>query len=395
MSESEELTIVDKTEVDMEMEVDHRKPYFFQLDVLKALAIALVVMDHSLTWEVKGAIGSTFWERQAIPIFLIVMGFNMAYSFKYSGATTLGELYSWEYFKSRIVRYVFPFAILYMGSILVGLYTGTLNFDEYTLLGVLPFWGPGNWFIALLFGSIIVFPFVYWLFERQPTLTLILCFLAEIVMQGIMYIWLLYPIDSALEGFLTSAIRINVIFFLPAVGLGLWFSKGYNLFSMRNWFVIPYYIFSFVFMIDYTTDILSSIPNVFGEGITLIQIFFRGDYTLLFYGYAAMIFIGAMTLIPQTPSGKMQRVIQRIGRASYHIFLFQIFYMSILYYSVSIDAVISHNIPNFALLLGWPSELFYIPFYLINVAICIGGGLLWHEAEKRASAKRKSWYQRI
>lgn len=397
MSDPESLTTIEEIDIELEqtIESEHKRPYFYQLDVLKAIAIIFVVMDHSLTWEIKGAMGSLFWERLSIPFFLIVMGFNMAYSFKYSGAKTLRELYSWEYFKGKIIRYVLPFAVLYMGSILVGMFTGLLTFNEYTLLGFLPFWGPGNWFIALLFGSIVVFPFVYWLFEKQPVLTLILCFLSEIVMQAIMFIWLPYPIDSALEGFLTSAIRVNVIFFLPAVGLGLWFSKGYNLRSPRNWFMFLYYPISLLFMIDYTTGILSSIPNAFGEGITWIQDFIRGDYTLLFYGYAALLFMAAMILIPQYPSSMVQRFVQRIGKASYHILLFQIFYMSIIYYNVSIDATIIHEIPNFALNLGWSSEFFYIPFYIANVTICVGGGLLWAEAEKRAAAKGKPWYQHL
>ncbi|MCJ7817341.1 MAG: acyltransferase [Candidatus Thorarchaeota archaeon] len=397
MSDPESLTTLEEIEVELEqsIEPEPKRPYYFQLDVLKAIAIMFVVMDHSLTWEIKGSVGSLFWERLSIPFFLIVMGFNMAYSFKYSGATTLRELYSWEYFKGKIVRYVLPFAVLYMGSILVGMLTGLWTFNEYTLLGFLPFWGPGNWFIAVLFGSIVVFPLVYWLFKKQPVLTLILCFLSEIVMQGVMYIWLPYPIDSAMEGFLTSAIRVNVIFFLPAVGLGLWFSEGYDLLSKKNWFMFLYYPISFIFMLDYSTGIISGLPNAVGQGFTFIQDYIRGDYTLLFYGYAAQLFLYAMFLLPPKPSGKVHRFVQRIGRASYHILLFQIFYMSIVYYAISIDASVMHEIPDFALILGWPSDLLYIPFYLINLTICVGGGLLWVEAEKRAASREKPWYQHV
>ena len=186
----------------VEEEISEKRPYHFQLDVLKAVAILFVVMDHSLTWEIKGSMGSIFWERLSIPFFLIVMGFNMGLSFKHRGKESLRELYTMEYFKRKIVRYVFPFLVLYMGSILLGLYLGHLEWNEYILLGYLPFWGPGNWFIPLLFGSIVVFPLVYWAFNKQPALTLGLCFLSEILMQ-----WILsgiYPIESALEGFIVS-----------------------------------------------------------------------------------------------------------------------------------------------------------------------------------------------
>ncbi|MCK4567382.1 MAG: acyltransferase family protein, partial [Candidatus Thorarchaeota archaeon] len=379
-----------------------KRPYYFQLDVLKAIAIAFVVMDHSLTWEIKGAMGSLFWERLSIPFFLIVMGFNMAYSFRYSGASTLRELYSWEYFKRKFKRYVFPFAILYVGSILVGMATGVWTFNEYTLLGTLPFWGPGNWFIAVLFGSIVVFPVTYWIFKKHPALTLVLCFLGEIVLQAIMYIWFPYPIDSALEGFVVAAIRLNIVFFLPAVGLGLWFSKGYSLWEKRNWFMYVYLPISVMFMVDYVTispgthrGVLGSLPNSIGDFFNFVQEFIVGDYTLIFYGYAAFLFLIAMMLIPKKATGSFQRFVQRVGRASYHILLFQIFYMSILYHIISFDDAIHHQIPNFALEMGWPLDLFYIPFYLINLTICFTGGLLWYGAEKWSTAKGKPWWKSL
>lgn len=398
MSDPESLAVLDEIEIDLEQTVEIERPYFFQLDVLKAIAIAFVVMDHSLTWEIKGAMGSTFWERLSIPFFLIVMGFNLAYSFKYSGATTLRELYSKAYFKGKIARYVFPFAVLYMGSIVIGLYTGLLNFNEHTLLGFLPFWGPGNWFIALLFGSIVVFPALYWLFEKQPSLTLGLCFLAEIILQAIMYLWFPYPpygVYPPLEGFIVSAIRVSVFFFLPAIGLGLWLSKGYDIRDQRNWFIIPYFLISAFFMFDYVTGFFRSMPNGFGYTIAWIQNFIRGDYTLLFYGYAAVLFIVTMINLPQQASGRVQKYVQQVGKASYHILLFQIFWMGIVYYWISIDAATYHYIPDFAVQLGWSTELMYIPFYLLNLTVSFGGGLLWYKAEKKAEKTGKPWYQHV
>ncbi|RDE13199.1 MAG: hypothetical protein C4K48_08985 [Candidatus Thorarchaeota archaeon] len=372
---------------------EKKRPYYFQLDVLKAIAIVLVVMDHSLTWEVKGSIGSLFWERLSIPFFLMVMGFNMAISFKYSGSTNLGELYNWAYFRRKIVRYVLPFAILYMGSILLGLYIGYLSFNEYTLLGSLPFWGPGDWFIPLLFGSIVVFPLVYWAFKKQPILTMLLCFMSEIVLQLVMYIWFPLPFETALEGFIVSAIRMNILFFMPAVALGLWFSEDYNLFKKHNWFLAIYAPVCFILMIDYTTHLVRSIGGDVGYAFTLIDNIFRGDYTLLFYGWAAVFMLVALSVIPQTAEGRIQVFIQKIGRASYHILLFQILWMSIVYWSVSHEAVYYHIIPDFATILDWSTPLLYVPFYLMNLTVSLAGGLAWYEAEKRASTKGRPWWQ--
>ena len=392
MIESEELPPVEATGGQLELVSEKKRPYYSQLDVLKAIAIILVVMDHSLTWEIKESIGSLFWERLSIPFFLMVMGFNMAFSFKYSGGSSLRELYTWAYFERKIVRYVLPFVVLYMGSMLLGLYFGYLSFSEYTLLGAPPFWGPGDWFIPLLFGSIVAFPLVYWAFRKQPILTMLLCFMTEIILQLVMYIWFPLPNETALEGFIVSAIRLNILFYLPAVALGLWFSEGHNLFERHNLFLGVYAPVCLVFMIDYTTHVFKSMEGGVGYIFILIDDIFRGNYTLLFYGWAAVVMLVVISVVPQTAEGRIQIFVQKIGRASYHILLFQILWMSIVYWSTSHEAVYYHIIPEFATILGWSTPLLYVPFYLMNLTASLAGGFVWYEAEKRASARGKSWW---
>ena len=363
-------------------EVSEKRPYYFQLDVLKAIAIAFVVMDHSLTWEIKGMLGSVFWERLSIPFFLIVMGFNTGISFRYRNAKSLRELYSFDYFKRKVKRYVLPFIILWFASLYVGWALGYIDTSGYLWLGFLPFWGPGNWFIPLLFGSILVFPFIYWLFERSPIFTIVVCFLSELIFQYIL--WFLYPAaTTTYDWFVITAIRVNVLFFLPAVGIGLWFSKGYNIEAKRNWFIYPYLAISVFFMFDYATGVLSSHSSLFGQMMSFIQEFIRGDYTLLFYGYAAFLVVIVLIVVPNTATGAFQKFVQRIGKSTYHILLFQIFWMSLVYWTVSPDAVMHQYLPNFALILGWPSPVFYIPFYLLNLSVSFTGGMLWYELERR------------
>ena len=153
--------------------------------------------------------------------------------------------------------------------------------------------------------------------------------------------------------------------------------------SKRNWFIYPYLAFSLFFMFDYATGIISSIPGAFGQIITGVQSFIIGDYTLLFYGYAAFLFLLAMASIRQTPTGLFTRFIQRIGRSTYHILLFQIFWMSIVYWVTSPDAIVHHFIPDFEVLLGWGTPLNYIPFYLLNLVISFTGGMIWYEVERQ------------
>ncbi|PNX51614.1 MAG: hypothetical protein BV458_11280, partial [Thermoplasmata archaeon M9B2D] len=79
----------------------------------------------------------------------------------------------------------------------------------------------------------------------------------------------------------------------------------------------------------------------------------------------------------------------------YHILLFQILWMSIVYWSTSHEATYYHEIPEFAAIFEWSDPLPYIPFYLMNLTISFAGGLLWYYAEKRANAGGKPWYQHL
>jgi len=179
-------------------EIDTR---YFQVDVLKAIMIFLVIFDHLVDWSVKREIAAEFWERISIPVFLVLMGFNMGLSFKRSGAATLKQLYSKHYFKKKVLRYVIPFLVLYLVSTIVGLFmynfnlTDMLNNQYYPhwgpmnlFTGILPFWGPGNWFIPVILQSILIMPLIYMAFTKKPVLTLISCFLIEIIMQLLVFL---------------------------------------------------------------------------------------------------------------------------------------------------------------------------------------------------------------
>ena len=75
--------------------------YYFQIDFLKAVMIFLVIFDHTIPWTLKGDIGVALWERISIPVFLVIMGFNMGLSFNKIENPSLRNLYSKRYFKGK------------------------------------------------------------------------------------------------------------------------------------------------------------------------------------------------------------------------------------------------------------------------------------------------------
>ncbi len=363
------------------------KHSFFQVDALKAVMIFLVIFDHIVTWGVKNKIGAALWERISIPVFLIIMGFNMGLSFKRSGASTLKELYTKDYFKSKIKRYIIPFLILYVVSTIIGLILYGFNWanmynNQYApdhgiinlFTGFFVFWGPGNWFIPLLLQSILIMPLLYYGFINKPKLTLILCFVIEISMQLIVFTFLgERPLPSWGKAYILTVFMTSIPFYLSAVGLGMWFSFGHNLRSKRNLFVWILFLISLTYLIAYQFFGFKIIIN----GVPLL----RGDYHFLVFPYSAFLFLVVMALLPENPQGKFSRAISLIGKSTYHILLIQIF---------GLGMVFAVGGTHYLVDVGVGPDI--IIDVIVAYTLFISAGILWYKIDQNKDILRRSLY---
>ena len=373
--------------IEQEELTSSRKTPFFQIDFLKAVMIFLVIFDHMVSWNIKSDIGVALWERISIPVFLVILGFNMGHSFRGQGDLSLKQLYSWSYFKKKILRYIVPFLILYAASTFIGLFMYGFDFiamydtqysPEHGIINlfylILPFWGPGNWFIPVLLQSILVVPLLYWGFTKKPILTLILTFGIEILMQLIVFFTKIgYPYSSWEEVYVYTLFASSLPYYLSAVGLGLWLSSGHKLTEKRNillwillpislWYIIAYQFFDFRFIIE-------------GER------FLRGDYTLLVFPYSAFLVLLALNFLPKTSNSWISRKISVIGRSTYHILLTQIL--------------------GYAMITAWwgthyGMDVPFDPFDLIDLVtawiLFIWLGIIWYKIDHQEDLTRRILY---
>lgn len=356
---------------------------YFQVDLLKTFMIAFVIIDHALGYVNKWGLGLELWERMSIPIFLIVMGFNMGNSLKKENKTTLKELYSFEYFKKKFWRFVFPYLIFYVISTTIGflIYGASFpnTFYEDWLLNYIIFQrslleGPGNWFIPVLFQSIFLIPLLYWLISKWPKASLILCFAVEISMHLFLCIYIgPVTLDSwAIEIYF----RLMILLYLSAIGMGLWFSQDHSLFSKRNLFVWVLFPISLIYMIAW--DFFNFRLQIDGSGIV------RGDYNYLTFLYSALIFLIILRLIPKNPKNALAKVVSAMGKATFHIYLVQdVFYITL--YTIYIDTWASPGFSGLVNVLGIASIDFVLNIGLLclNWVICFSVGVFWWFGERK------------
>jgi len=365
------------------------KNYFFQIDFLKAVMIFLVIFDHTIPWTIKDNIGVALWERISIPVFLVILGFNMGLAFERKGETSLKKLYS-SYFNRKYWRYIQPFIILYLISSIFGLIyyefnpeamvTSQLSYlhpDGYIrwrfgkinlMMLILPFWGPGNWFIPVLFSSILIMPILYKGFSSTPfwrIFTLIMCFAIEIAMQLFVYFYFFYQgIDSWDTLFLAWFFICNIFFHLSAVGLGMWFSKNHRILAKQNLFMLILFPLSLFYIIIYQFyDIRFS--------------FIVGDYNYFVYPYSAFLVLFVIMLLPKKSDNRFAGMVSLIGKSTYHILLAQIFYFGI------VEALYDNHYCASIIGINLGGGIICFIYLVINWVICIPLGVLWYRFDTK------------
>ncbi|MFW9897483.1 MAG: acyltransferase family protein [Candidatus Thorarchaeota archaeon] len=364
-----------------DLEIKQRN--FFQIDLLKAFMIAFVIFDHAVAYSNRFGNGFELWERMAIPFFMIIMGFNAGNSFASQEKDTLKHLYTINYFKRKFWRFIFPYLVFYLISTIIGFVLFRENFPdtfkkdwilEYIVFQKTLFEFPGGWFIPILFQSIFLLPLLYKAFSKFPILSLIACF----VIEFFMHLFLFYhigPITSAADWQREIRFRYLILMYLSAIGMGMWFSQNYNLFSKRNIFVWVIFPFSLIYMIAW--DFFDYRLAIDGSGIV------RGDYNYITFIYSALIFLIILKIVPKNPKNIMARFFKAMGKATFHIFFVQGAFYAILFFNhLGVwNSSIFQGVVN---IFGISSTeiIVNIGFMSLNWIICISLGLLWWLAEK-------------
>ncbi|RIJ41651.1 acyltransferase family protein [Pontibacter oryzae] len=323
------------------------KQHLQQIDVIKGLAIIMVLLLHSLTRKDLLDSYAIYHIWQAVPLFMIVMGLNLGLSV-HAKSPQANELYTRIYFLKKATRILTPYFIVFLLCVPIGLAwewiqeEEVLTFDSYTWVGVLPVTGRGNYFITLLLQSIVLLPIIGYAFSRKPIVTSVLLLAAELAY----HVWATefsffdennYLHDAAFPRYFT------------AIVYGLWLSRIVKLPLRQPYFLILAMLaVSSIAMLWFLAYGNLDLSAVFRPAWELQQVFT--------YGYAAFLVWLTIRVLPSS-SGKVPlRLLAELGKASYHIFLVQVIYFGLAQQDYPL---------------------------LTNVAICIIVGYSFFRAEKK------------
>lgn len=274
------------------------------IDTLKALAIISVIFVHGLSDVRLYKIFAPYYIWQAVPVFMVLMGDNAAQSFMRKNQTKLSRIFTPHYLMNKVRRIFLPFTCIWLLEVIIQ-YVHFENKDIKKLLTSYfeGGYGPGSYFIPIMIQATVIIPFLYIIMRKKPTRMMILLFFVSLFIDVMSYT---LTIDGSLY-------RILIIRYLFALVLGIWYALKKSDIKVKG-LIIPALV-SFI----YITAVY------YYDWIGIVEKFWNSQHAPSYF-YTFLIILVANNYLSIGRESPLEKLSLLIGRASFHIYLTQMFY---------------------------------------------------------------------
>ncbi len=330
------------------------------IDIIKGFAIVCVLTVHvNIPPEFDKKIFLSLYIIITIQIFMIITGYNYAAS-SVSRNITLKKWYSKYNLQRKLKRILIPYIITIIFEVIVFYikvdYTRYRNLKYIGHLFLEGGLGPGSYYTPVLIQIVFVyFPLLLILNEylkniivnskKRDILSLVITIILEIIYEII-----INYVGKDYNEFIQEFYRMSAFRYLPFLQLGiiLYYNKKEILNKIKR--ILPFSIVGgyYVYLTLYKDATIY--PFYYWKPVVLPTLF-----------YALFFILIVMKYFNGSEKNFLEKVIVTIGRASYHIFLFQMVYFGIL---------------KLRLLVTWYS-------YIIHILICLIIGTIFYYVESK------------
>lgn len=289
-----------------------KRIYF--LDYMKAISVLMVIITH-IDWAEKNLFQFLFIINMAVPIFMIISGFNfdMSYTKRIQAReATLGRpatiweqlqiMYSPANLWPRIVRFATPFIpIAILEWILKSVAHVEVSVPRLFLLGG---FGPGSYYVPLLFELLAIFPIIYLLVKAHP----------YIGMMSVAFFQFAYEAWVAYSGFEKYWYRLLIFRYLLLIAFGCFLHQHPDK-RLHKRTIFSMFVIGAEYLLLYHMGIKFSMFRFWSPTVLPAD----------FYIMAVMVVLFRLFYHSRIP-GRFGTLMETIGKASYHIFLIQMVY---------------------------------------------------------------------
>lgn len=320
------------------------------VDYLKVIAIIFIIITHD-PWSVENSklFVYSLIVDMAVPIFMIISGYNYTYSCRKKNIAKIADVYNIAQLKERLLRIVIPFIIMYFGEVCL---LFVLKQEEYTMNRLLRDmlmggYGPGAYYTPIMLQAILVMPLLYWFLKKYRIVALYIVFLVNLFFE---IAWTFFAINDGLY----SRCIIRYVF-LIALGI-YWCEFGEG--SIRRKTLYICFVAGLIYIIG---------TQYIWEPV----IFKRWTTTSMMVGFYLLpiLLIFCMVTRKLKINGRVGNVIILCSNATFHIYLFQM-----LYYYAGVQRIFG--------------EVSIVLRIMGSTIVCISGGCIFYYIMNCLKVKR-------
>ena len=312
----------------------------YLIDYLKAIAILFVIITHChFSNFQRSHVLIVFVINMAVPLFILIMGYNYAKSFINHNIVTIRSMYNIRILTKRILRVSIPFCIIFILEYLVYKNT-TMNSHHILTYFIKGGIGPGSYYYPVVLQLIVLFPLIYIIVKKYKDKGLILLIFLESVCILL----------SVVTDFDLKTYRLLAFRYISLISCGAYMATNRKNINAKNMKILLCIGVLLLTILHYTGNEYSCYPYLkkywgASSGITVMLYVFPIFY-LIFEKYERKIF-----------NGICGNLLLLIGKASWHIMLFQMLYYCSKFF------VNKHNL---------------FLDVIINLVVCSAGGIIFY-----------------
>lgn len=285
--------------------MSNTKKWNINIDVIKCLAIISVILLHTYQGKFLLQIGAPLHIWQAVPVFIILQGFNNAGSYQRRDFKSLADFKDLSYMWRKMKRLLFPFIIFFIVQIIfLRLDTPEYFASENILFRLFTGGrGPGSYFIPLTIQAQLILPLLYLVARKSVKGLLVGSFIVTTILE-----YLSFAFDMHEELY-----QIIIIRFIFALALGVALSiLGEDKFKNRLFYGLV--VVSAIYIIGV----------MYFDWHFIMEHFWHSQHVPGFFWPLFLILV--LNGVKMSEENKIIQTMAKLGQASYHIFFVQILY---------------------------------------------------------------------
>lgn len=307
------------------------KERFWEFDYLKALAILFVILTHSsFPEEIKNLFVFPYLINSAVPIFIMISGYMYSKHYTNNG----NKIVDVEFIGNQFKNLLGPYLIIFSAELVIFRLTNSeKEIKEIIIMFISGGWGPGGYYVQILFQLIIIFPIIYFFIKRFG-----------LTLSGIFFVGVQLLLEFIFQyNNLPSALyRLLILRYIVFIFLGVFLFENNK--KVKKSHLIMGSILSFIYI--YLIAYKGYVPDL------LFRLWTSTSLPTVGWTFGLVVFYLSKV---RRFNVVLHRIITSIGKATYFIFLFQLIYF------------------NFK-----PGNLSSSSFFcIIDMLICILGGILF------------------